>query len=60
MEYQKVKMVRLKDGTIVPAMLLKLNKYCGKAEAWKRLDDVPRKQRYIKSEDVEEVKTCSH
>ena len=60
MEYQKVKMVRLKDGTIVPAMLLKLNKYCGKAEVWKRLDDVPRKQRYIKPEDVEEVKTCSH
>lgn len=55
MEYQKETMIRLKDGTVCPAMLLKLNKYCGKMEVWKRLDDVPRKQRYIKPEDAEVV-----
>lgn len=55
MDYQKPTMIRLKDGKEVPAMLLKLNQYCGKIEVWKRLDDVPRKQRYIRLKDAEEV-----
>lgn len=37
------------------AVLLKLNKYCGEKKVWKRLGDVPRKQRYIDLEEVEEV-----
>ena len=37
------------------AILLKLNKYCGKKEVWKRFGDVPRKQKYIDLEEVEEV-----
>ena len=55
MEYQKRVTIRLKDGSTVPAMLLKLNQYCGKREVWKRLDDVPRKQRYVRLRDAEVV-----
>ena len=45
----------LDDGTECPAMLIKLNKHCGKLERWKRLDDVPRKERYIEPERVVSV-----
>lgn len=55
MEYQTPYKIRLRDGTECEAVLLKLNKYCGKREIWKRLDDVPRKQRYIDPEEVEGV-----
>lgn len=54
-KYQKPYMIRLKSGVIVTAILLRLNKYCGKREVWKRLDDVPKKQRYIDPKDVEGV-----
>ena len=54
-KYQKPYTIRLKSGVIVTAILLRLNKYCGKKEVWKRLGDVPRKQRYIDLEEVEEV-----
>ena len=50
--YQTPYMVRLKDGTECMAMLLKLNSHCGKKEVWKRLDNVPRKKRYVDKEDV--------
>ena len=33
-------------------MLLKLNKHCGEKEVWKRLDNVPRKKRYVEKKDV--------
>ena len=52
-KYQKPYTIRLKNGAKVTAMLLRLNKYCGKKEVWKRLDDVPKKQRYIDPKDVE-------
>lgn len=52
-KYQKPYTIRLKSGEIVTAILLRLNKYCGKKEVWKRLDDVPKKQKYIDPKDVE-------
>lgn len=58
LSYQTPYMVRLKDGTECEAMRLKLNKHCGKREVWKRLDDVPRKQRYVEPEDVTEVRSA--
>ena len=54
-KYQVPYQIRLRDGTEVIAMFLKLNKYCGKKEVWKRLDDVPKKQKYIDPGEVEEV-----
>lgn len=54
-KYQKPYTIRLKSGAKVTAMLLKLNKYCGKKEVWKRLDDVPKSQRYIEKDEVREV-----
>ena len=54
-KYQKPYTIRLKSGVKVTAILLRLNKYCGKKEVWKRLDDVPKKQRYIDPKDVERV-----
>ena len=44
--------MRLRDGTEVMAMLLKLNKYNGGIEVWKRLDNVPRKKRYVPRDEV--------
>ena len=51
-KYQTPYEIWLKDGTKCTAMLIKLNKYCGNREVWKRLDDVPKKQRYISTKDV--------
>lgn len=51
-QYQVPYLIRLKDGTEVMAMLLKLNKHCGKKVIWKRLDNVPRKKRYIEPNKV--------
>ena len=51
-KYQVPYMVRLKDGAECLAMLIKLNKHCGELERWKRLDNVPRKKRYVDKEDV--------
>ena len=55
-KYQVPYMVRLKDGTECMAMLLKLNKHCNEVAVWKRLDDVPRKKRYVPKEDVVAIK----
>lgn len=52
LKYQVPYKVRLKDGTECMAMLLKLNKHCNKVEVWKRLDDVPRKKKYVPKSDV--------
>lgn len=51
-KYQVPYLIRLRDGTEVMAMLLKLNKHCGEKVVWKRLDNVPRKKRYVETEDV--------
>ena len=54
--YQTPYWITLKDGTECLAMLIRLNKYCGKKDVWKRLDDVPRKQRYISPKEVIDVR----
>ena len=55
-KYQTEYMIVLQDGTECPAMLIKLNKYCGNKEVWKRLDDVPRKERYVERNRVVSVR----
>lgn len=51
-KYQTPYMVRLRDGTECMAMLLRLNKYSGHVTVWKRLDDVPKKKKYIPRDEV--------
>ena len=51
-KYQTPYLIRLRDGTECMAMLLKLNKHCKGITVWKRLDNVPRKKRYIPRENV--------
>lgn len=58
-KYQTPYMIKLKDGTICRAMLLKLNKYNGNIQVWKRLDDVPRKKKYISIYEVIAVSAIS-
>ncbi|MBR0085665.1 MAG: hypothetical protein IJL97_03850 [Lachnospiraceae bacterium] len=43
--------IQTKDGTY-KAKLIRTNKYSGKKDVWRREDEVPRKQRYIKPRDV--------
>lgn len=52
--YQRECIITLRDGTEYKAKLIKLNKYAGKQELWRREDDVPKKQRYIKPREVTE------
>ena len=58
-KYQVPYMIRLRDGTECMAMLLRLNKYNGNMRVWTRLDDVPRKKKFIPVEDVIAVKMFS-
>lgn len=51
--YQTICLIRTKDGKTYRAELIRLNKYAGNLERWRREDDVPRKQRYIQPKDVE-------
>ena len=55
-KYQTPYMIRLRDGTECMAMLIHFNpKYHGKApvpDMWKRLDNVPKKKRYVDKSDV--------
>ena len=55
-KFQTPYKVRLRDDTECMAMLLQLNKHNGKIQVWRRLDDVPRKQRYI---DLDQVTVIS-
>lgn len=50
--YQSLCLIKTKDGAEYKARLIKLNKYAGKQELWRREDDVPKKQKYIKAKDV--------
>lgn len=50
--YGKLCQIKTKDGGEYRAKLIKLNKYCGKQELWRREDEVPKKERYIKPKDV--------
>ena len=58
-KFQKPYQIQLKDGTECMAMLLQLNEHKGKIQVWRRLDDVPRKQRYIDLDQVVMVKDRS-
>lgn len=40
------------DGGVYKAKMIKLNRYAGKRELWRREDDVPKKERYINVKDV--------
>lgn len=51
-KYQVPYMIRLRDGTECMAMLLRLNKHCGGLRVWKRLDNVPKKKKYISPNNV--------
>lgn len=59
MKYQTVYTIKTKDGHEYKAKLIHLNpRYCRKAkclDVWRREDDVPKKERYIKSDDVIEI-----
>ena len=55
MNYHTLYTIKTKDGHEYRARLIKLNKYCGKQELWRREDDVPKKERYIKVSDVIEI-----
>ena len=50
--YGRLCLIRTADGGEYKAKLIKLNKYCGKQELWRREDAVPKKERYIKVKDV--------
>lgn len=50
--FNKVCRIRTKDGEEYEATYIRLNQYAGKLERWRREDDVPRKQRYIRPAEV--------
>lgn len=50
--YQKLCLIHTADGNEYKARLIKLNKYAGKKILWRREDDVPKKQRYLKPSEV--------
>lgn len=50
--YQRLCLIRTTDGAEYKAKLIKLNKYAGKQELWRREDDVPKREKYIKPRDV--------
>lgn len=63
LKYQHPYKIRLKNGTECTAMLIHLNpKYhtrMQKHAVWKRLDDVPRKQKYVPVNDVVKVEVIN-
>jgi len=50
--YGRLCLIRTADGGEYRAKFIKLNKYCGKQELWRREDAVPKKERYIKTTAV--------
>jgi len=50
--FNKVCRIRTKDGGEYEATYIRMNKYAGKLERWRREGDVPRKERYIKPAEV--------
>lgn len=58
-KHQHPYMIVLLDGTKCPAMLIHLNEQyhrkAGSFDVWKRLDDVPRKERYVPTNKVRGV-----
>lgn len=50
--YQTLCLIRTTDGSEYKAKLIKLNRYAGKQELWRREDDVPKREKYIKPRDV--------
>lgn len=60
MKFNTVYLIKTADGHEYKARLIKLNKYCGKQELWRREDDVPHKQRYLRPDEVVGVKEQEH
>ena len=58
--YQKACRIQTKDGGEYEAVLIKLNKYAGKQELWRRTDDAPRKRKYIRPAEVISWELCEN
>lgn len=61
--FNRICRIRTKDGGEYEAKYIKLNRYAGKLERWRREGDVPRKERYIRPAEVvgwEEEGTAEH
>ena len=55
MKFNTLYEIRTRDGQTYKAKLIKLNKYAGNLERWRREDAVPKKQRYLRPDEVVEV-----
>lgn len=54
MKFNTLYLIKTRDGHEYEAKLIKTNKFSGKLIRWRREGDVPRKQRYLRPEEVVE------